>query len=82
MTKSIFQEVIDDFEKKMNASNKKAVLLLDNFSGHRIDFSKYDHVKAFFKAPDHCTSSATGPTSVRNDKGTVHKISEIVRRGV
>ncbi len=51
MTTFIFKDIIDEFEKKMTARNQKAIIVLDNFSGHLIDFSQYKNVSAVFLKP-------------------------------
>ena len=66
MTTFIFKDIIDEFEKKMTARNQKAIIVLDNFSGHLIDFSQYKNVSAvFFKTTDDCTDAATRSRNVQ-----------------
>ena len=58
MDKNIFFKTLEDWNRTLDKS-KKSILLMDNFSGHQVDFDKFPNIIPVFLPPN--TTSRTQP---------------------
>ncbi|XP_053201820.1 tigger transposable element-derived protein 6-like [Panonychus citri] len=66
MNTSLFDEWLTNWNQRLINQGKKILLLLDNFSGHKVDFSKFENIT--FKFLPSNTTSFTQPL----DSGIIH----------
>ena len=74
MTKIIFRGTVQSFDNERQRRNKTGLLLLDNFSGHKIDEEHFRHTKFLFLMPN-----STGYIQP-NDQGLYQTIKERYRK--
>lgn len=55
MDSVIFNEWLTKWNNHLKTENRKILLFLDNFSGHKIDETRYENIKIIF-FPANCTS--------------------------
>jgi len=56
MTSQIFEDFIVKWDKELSSSQRKILLLLDNFSGHKIDYIP-SNIKFLFLMPNSTSKS-------------------------
>lgn len=74
MNKAIFEDVVRKFDKEMLRRNTTGLLLLDNFSGHRINFAPFKNTKPVF-----LMANTTGYIQP-NDQGLYQTVKERFRK--
>ncbi|XP_015793972.1 tigger transposable element-derived protein 6-like [Tetranychus urticae] len=66
MNRNIFEKWLTDWHNKLILDNKKVLLILDNFSGHNINFNQFPMITFKFLPPS--TTAMTQPL----DGGIIH----------